>query len=343
MHASGNLYFLFSLRQQLYAIEALRVSMTFSLPAMESLLNAPPYVAGVINLRGTILPLFDLQLLLGGHAQARSLNDAVVVLEHASGSIGIIVNEVSDVILIDSADIDEPPQWEAARQSHPGLVAGMARVGLRIISLLDADLLLQLRAGATAWMPTHDTPITQAEISPAATDFDAVGLRLLQQRAAELIAGENTDSSLPRRQFAAVFLGREYFGLEIAYITEFTRSKNLVPLPNCPPHVLGNMNLRGNILTVIDIRSSLCMPTAQFERNAKIVVCVVDAITVGIAVDEVDDIVAINNEDVVDAPASAHPEALAYFIGTIEYRNKAMSLLNLPALLSSNTLVVDQT
>ncbi|MDY7579523.1 chemotaxis protein CheW [Herbaspirillum sp. RTI4] len=336
MEASRNLYFVFSMRNSLYAIDSVFVNMTFSLPAIEHIESAPAYVAGVINLRGSIMPVLDLSLLLGGRGQERHLSDAVLVIQEGHEMVGMIVNEVLDVIHIEAAQIDLPPKWEDTQHRQSSLIVGMARVDEQIISILDHRLLIAHRDDLIVEEGLSGNVVQAAEPLSSA-DHD-----ILQKRAAELIRKTEADAGKEIQQFAVVLLGHEYFGMDIRYVNEFTKIKNIIPLPNCPSHVLGNMNLRGNILTVIDIRTVLGMPVDNFNLSAKIVVGSTDNILVGVAVDDIDDIVQVDPTEVVPLPTSAHQDVLRYFVGTIHYNDKAMTILNLPEILRSKELIVSE-
>lgn len=328
MKESANLYFVFSLKNSLYAIDALAVNMTFSLPAIRHMENAPAYIAGVINLRGSIIPVIDLNILLGKTPQARNLSDAVLVMQNEQTLLGMIVNEVLDVISISNEQIDLPPQHE--EQQSASFVLGMARVDEQIISILDHRRLIARELNLQECSdPTPDTTSASDRV-------------ILHKRAAELIRKIEAGSEADSLQLAVVILGQEYFGMDIRNVNEFTKIKNIIPLPNCPQHVLGNMNLRGSILTIIDIRNTLGMHSENFTHQAKIVVSSADDILAGIAVDDIDDIVQISQSEVVPLPASAHPDVLRYVMGTVHYNQKAMTILNLPEILKNKDLVVNE-
>ncbi|MBY0444716.1 MAG: chemotaxis protein CheW [Burkholderiales bacterium] len=336
MESSSNLYFVFSVNNSLYAIDALAVNMTFSLPAICNLEDAPSYIAGVINLRGSIIPILDLSLLLGAGTQEKNLSDAILVIQSDKALIGMIVNEVLDVINISSEQIDPPPRLEGKKQRHTSLVLGMARVDEQIISILDHRRLVDQESDLMLDEQLH-TDLYKTPDVPSNGDKS-----VYQKRAAELMRKVEADTDNETLQLAVVLLGQEYFGMDIRYVNEFTKIKNIIPLPNCPQHVLGNMNLRGSILTIIDIRNTLGMYSETFNHSAKIVVSSAGDILVGVAVNEIDDIVQISPTEVVPLPASTHPDVLRYVMGTVHYNQKAMTILNLPEILRNKDLVVNE-
>ena len=352
MKPVSHLYFVFNVRQSLYAVEALSVSVTFSVPALTATEEAPAYVAGVINLRGHIIPVLDLNLLFGRPSQDKALSDAVLVLQDKERMVGVLVNEVLDVIHIRADQIDQPIRGEdkaEALDAPACLVLGMARVDHQIINILDHRRLVALDVDladgtelavpttTAAEEPVHPVPTTTVANEPQSADQ-----AVLQRRAIELTRLVEADINSDTLQLAVVVLGQEYFGLDIRFINEFTKAKNIIPLPNCPQHVLGNMNLRGNILTIIDIRQTLGMYSDNFQPSAKIVVSSAADILVGVAVDDIDDIVQLDRNQIVPLPVSAHPDVLRFALGTAHYNQKAMTILNLPEILKNKDLIVDE-
>ena len=323
------LYFLFSIHRSLYAIDALAVNVTFSLPAITPVEEAPSFIAGVINLHEKIIPVIDLNPLFGRNSQELSVSDAVLVMQHNDGLVGLIVNEVCDVIEIDAAQIDHP-----TRSEENNFVLGMARVGEQIISILDYKKIVSLDddfvSGAAG---VHGSEVS--EIIDVAKDA------VFKNRAIDLMKKVDIATENECIQVAVVLLGQEYFGMDIRYINEFSKVKNITPLPNCPQHVLGNMNLRGSILTVIDIRNALGMHESEFNLDAKIVVSSSADILVGVAVDDVDEIIQLKQDDVVPLPVSTSVELLRFSVGTAAFNDRAMTILNLPEILKSKELVVN--
>jgi purine-binding chemotaxis protein CheW len=146
------------------------------------------------------------------------------------------------------------------------------------------------------------------------------------------------ETPLGFRRVAVIDLGGEYFGIGLESVREFTRITNLTPLPNCPEHVIGNMNLRGSILTVIDIRSLLEMPPGRFDRSAKAVVVSVEDITTGIVVDEIHDIASLSPSDISPLPASARQAIGNTAQGVARYGDRAMTILDIGEILRNEGL-----
>ena len=105
---------------------------------------SPPWLRGVINLRGSVVPVVDLALKLGLPETAITRHTCIVILEaEVAGQrtvLGALTDSVNQVIDLARADIQPPPSFGAP--VHPACLAGMAQAGPKFILLLDVDRVL---------------------------------------------------------------------------------------------------------------------------------------------------------------------------------------------------------
>jgi purine-binding chemotaxis protein CheW len=127
----------FGLGEERYATDVTRVQEIIRWTEPRSVSSSLPAVRGVINLRGKIIPVCDLQTCLGAAASAPDEESKIVVVETAVGVCGLIVDEVHEVRTLDTSELDEVPE----HASHAGFVDGIAKVGDRLIILLEPDRL----------------------------------------------------------------------------------------------------------------------------------------------------------------------------------------------------------
>ncbi|HBH04925.1 MAG TPA: chemotaxis protein CheW [Candidatus Rokubacteria bacterium] len=139
--SAGGQYLTFALGEEEYGVEILKVQEIKGYPVITPIPNTPPHVKGVMNLRGTIIPVVDLRMRLG-MAEAQSTRcTVIVVVKVGSKTVGLVMDSVSDVLDIPKADIQATPDFGAAVDT--GFISGMAKAGDRVIVLLDIDTVLR--------------------------------------------------------------------------------------------------------------------------------------------------------------------------------------------------------
>ena len=151
-------YLTFSLDGQQYGIDILRIKEIIGMLPIRSIPQAPPYLRGVISLRGRTIPVIDLRIKFGLGAPASGDRSCIVILEsdHAGQAmcIGVAVDSVSEVMTIRSTHIDPTPTFGARIDTRHILAMAKAENGIRM--LLDIDHVLQEDEGLTRWASPED-------------------------------------------------------------------------------------------------------------------------------------------------------------------------------------------
>lgn len=356
-------YLIFGIGNLHYAIDANLVQEIFLLPELTAVAEAPDDIVGLINLRGKIVPVMHLGLRLRHQIQECCLSDSVIVLNWENLQIGMIVNSVHDVKNINLAAIEEEISY-GREEEKSRFTAGIAKVDADIIMLLNheklmhysdtiKDLLPEDTNGNLSQQNGNGKQLKQFQepkgIRTFSSFYDLCSLNTtleekatFRERADNLRQiTENADSSglMP---LAVIGLNDEFFGLDLHLVREFTSIRNVTPIPCCPAHIIGNMNLRGEIVTLVDIRNALNMAIATTTNNSKAIVIHVDDLVAGVPVDQVVDVLYLRSSDVKSVPAALHSGGNEYIRGTAPYSEKMLSILDLPKILTNGGLTINE-
>jgi purine-binding chemotaxis protein CheW len=134
----GSAQFLtFTLGGEEYGVEILRVQEIKGFTAVTPIPNSPAFVKGVMNLRGTVVPVFDLRLKFGMSSKEYDRFTVIVVVNVGVRVVGLVVDAVSDVLDIAHRAIDTSPDLGGSVDTS--ILQGIARNGDRLITLLDID------------------------------------------------------------------------------------------------------------------------------------------------------------------------------------------------------------
>ena len=130
----------FSVGKEAYGIEIKFVTEIIGIQDITEVPELPNYVKGIINLRGKIIPVIDVRLRF--KKQSKEYNDrtCIVVIDIKEISVGLIVDNVAEVINIDESNIVPPPDIKTG--FHNRYVRGIGKVGNEVKLLLDCDKLL---------------------------------------------------------------------------------------------------------------------------------------------------------------------------------------------------------
>ncbi|MGI0488256.1 chemotaxis protein CheW [Pantanalinema rosaneae CENA516] len=331
-------YLIFQSNHSRYGIAALAVQEVFFLPALKAIAEAPADVVGVLNLRGEILPVMDFNRRLGYAPQPYHLSDSVIVIKYQDFHLGMIVNQINEVQMLDITEANLDLTY--GRKTAPltqRFIQQVLNVGNDIITVLDTEQLVRY---------SDQTVISEAyQVDPMqgfAPDATAQEQLIFQQRAENLITQSTTEDATDLLPLAVVGLQGEYFSLGLEVVHEFTDVQKITPIPCCPPHIVGNINLRGEILTLVDISQVLNLPTNQIGIRPKAIVVHLDHVVVGITVDEVLDVVYVHPTTIKPVPAAVSATHDEYLQGIVPFQENIMSILDLSKILSKGNLIVDE-
>lgn len=134
----------FTLENETYAVDILRVQEIRGFSPVTHMPDAPPHLLGVLNLRGSIVPIMDMRRRIGIAPIAPSPLTVIIVLsvESARGrrEFGLVVDGVSDVVDLAAEDLKDAPEGDATQSEH--LISAIATLGERMILVLDVDRML---------------------------------------------------------------------------------------------------------------------------------------------------------------------------------------------------------
>ncbi len=137
-------YLTFTLGKEEYGIGILKVREIIGLLPVTPVPRTPGYVKGVINLRGKVIPVVDLRLKFDMEAMEYNERTCIIVVEIGNGSssiqMGIVVDSVSEVLNINSTELEKTPVFGARLDTD--YILGMAKMGGEVKILLDIDRVL---------------------------------------------------------------------------------------------------------------------------------------------------------------------------------------------------------
>jgi purine-binding chemotaxis protein CheW len=369
-------YVIFTLHGLTYGIDAIAVKEIFSLPELAIAIDAPEDIVGLLNLRGKLIPVMDLNRRFGYPFQEYQVGDSVIAIEQDGEMLGIVVNQVREVIAIAPEEIES-----TIYSRHPSkLISSVAKLGAGNIALLKSAALFDY-AGAIAANSSHslayihplpnslhnspDSSLDSGDAEelaslresiannhwvqrqgdffdtfcPHATERDR---HTFHNRAEHLMQVSQRNDLLGLRPLAVVGLGDEYFGLDLEVVREFTEFHQVTPIPCCPDHVIGNINLRGEIVTLIDIRRALHMQIDGQHPTSKAIVVHIDDLIMGIPVEKVFDVLYLQKSDIKPNPMATSEGDRDYLQGTVLYQEKMMGILNLSKIFAEGNLSVNE-
>jgi len=134
-------------------------------------------------------------------------------------------------------------------------------------------------------------------------------------------------------RFLCFTLGKEEYSIPLLSIKEVIGLPEVTPIPQSPPHFMGIMNLRGQVISVMDLRQKLSIKSPNTEETSVIILDLGDY-NLGVVVDKVNSVQMLNQEDISEKPIVEANKAHDYITGVFRKEDKLILLLDIAKALS---------
>lgn len=138
----------FQIADQEYSLDIMSVREIRGWTRATPLPHAPSYMKGVINLRGTVLPVMDLSQRLGLKTREQTERNVIIVVSNQDVMTGLLVDAVSDIIALTQNDLQPPPEVQNSASSN--VVSALTLIDDRMIRVLDLDSVVSTSESSAA-------------------------------------------------------------------------------------------------------------------------------------------------------------------------------------------------
>ncbi len=163
-------------------------------------------------------------------------------------------------------------------------------------------------------------------------------MRTSLQNQAEAKNGERLLTNEGNKEFLTFVLGDENYALDIMAVKEIRGYEDVTKIANAPSFLKGVLNLRGEIVPIVDLRIKFNIGKATYNEFTIVIMLLIDDRIVGIVVDEVSDVIKVNKVDIKAPPEFGGAFDCTYLHGLTSVNSQMIILINIQKLISSNEL-----
>jgi purine-binding chemotaxis protein CheW len=302
----------------------MNVQEIIKVTSLSQIPNAPDFVDGVVALRDQLLPIVNLRKKFQMPVVEITDDSRIIVVNLGKNSVGIMVDSMSEVLMVQNNTIEGLPSFMNDSQSEQ--LNGVAKLqdGKRLIMIMDVEKVLsineinQIQAESEG---IESKTGSENEIVDANAQGDHSGLS----------KSFGTQSISEEDQYVTFTIGKEQFGVNISQVQEIIWLTDITHVPNVQNYIEGIVNLRGNVLPVMDIRKRFHLAEVERTDSSSIVVVDVDSRKTGVIVDSVSNVRRLNR-DAIEPPPPIIAGLDASFVkgvGKIKNDERMLIILNL--------------
>lgn len=156
----------------------------------------------------------------------------------------------------------------------------------------------------------------------------------------ELVYAEESEEQVEEQtsQWVTFKLGGEQYAINVMQVQEVLPPTEIAPVPGAPEFVLGIINLRGKVVTVIDTRLRFGMEPKEPDSNSRIIVMEVEENIAGIMVDGVNEVASVREDEIDTAPNVSNEESSRYIYGVVSRDDYLLILVDANKLLTDEEM-----
>lgn len=294
-----------------YAIGIMQVKEIIRVPEFMKVPNCEEYVEGVVSIRNNLLPIINLRTFFGMAYKEITDQTRVLVVDMGDFTAGIMVDKVLEVLRI-HGDIIQPLPRFSNRAGEQ--LTGVAKLnnGKRLIMLLE---------------PRNMISVEQFE--------QLHGSRDARQDGDETKTIER--QKMDEEHLVTFRIDSEEYGIKIKAVQEINRMTEITRIPRAPYYIDGIVNLRGNIIPVLDLRRFFGLAEKELTDTTRIIIVDSGGVKTGIVVDSVSEVLRFDRS-LIELPRDILNSGVAkdYVegIGKLDDGNRMILILNLDKILS---------
>ena len=149
---------------------------------------------------------------------------------------------------------------------------------------------------------------------------------------------DDAASSAPKKEFLTFRLGREEYCIDILKVQEIRGYDTVTSIANTPDFIKGVINLRGNIVPIVDLRIKFRLPEVGYDATTIVIILNLKKKMIGMVVDSVSDVIAVPFEEIREAPRFGSTINTEFISGMATVEGRMLIVVDIERLMSSEDL-----
>jgi purine-binding chemotaxis protein CheW len=329
-------FLVFSVQSSVYAIRSSHVVELIWLPELSRIESNSFFVIGYFNFRNDFVPVIDLNLRQGMKTKRYSVNDRILVITEGTKKIGIHINDIHNVIHFSYE------KQNITEEILPDRITdGVIQTQFGITQIINIEALTNLN------VPVDENkkvkPFSDVHLAKLFSGINEKDKQILISRKNNYSQSTNIKEYSNLLSVVVFRLKDEFLAIELKYILEFAHGEGITKIPCVPEHISGCINLRGDMLVLIDLLFLLKSEQTQSVDNKKIVVIRFNEMMIGLIVDQLIDVIYLSKEQILNNPPDKNITGENLMKGLCFYDSCSVGLIDTEKIFAYEKLYVEES
>lgn len=327
-----NLYLYFKINDCKYAVSTQQVVEILKLPLLDYPQKLSNNFVGILNYNNLTINIMDIRFYLDMKVTPYSASNQLLIVKTDEAIFGLIIDSVEDIISLEQAQIEYLSYQEGEK-----LIEFLYKQENETISIIN---LFSLENLIKKGVPSKDVDI--ASLFPQDEDSHE---KLLKRNWAliERYKSNLAQNIFSQNKFISFSLNNNTYCITLKYVKEFLRDAAITPIPCTPDYIEGVITLRGNFVTVINIKKLLNIEYDPTYNNAEskknVIIIKTSDFKIGFLVDEIFDMIDISDEIVEH---NSHNQLNKFIESEVVLEDNLYTILDIKNILSDEKFFIEE-
>lgn len=321
-----NIYF--RIGKSKYALPLVNVLEVMKLPKLDYPQKLPSNFIGVLRFNNMFVNVLDIRFYLDIDVEPYSISSKLIMVRTDETIFGIVVDEIFDIIDFENSRIERMPFFAETQ-----IIEAVYNIDNQNISIINANSLENIIKKGYP-----DKGVDVSKLFPN----DENSVQIFEKRAFSL--SERLDLTVTKNvfsdnKFLSFMLNNAVYCIHLKYIKEIANTVNMIKLPCSSPYIEGLMTIKGDFVTILNLKKFLDFNNTDYSTKSKIIVIDSNEMKLGLMIDEINDILDFHEEQLTSK--TSHNED-AYVEFEVIDDNNVKYILNLEKILSDEKIYVEE-
>lgn len=318
-----NTHLYFKIGNNKYAVNSDNVLEIMKLPALDYPQKLPNNIIGLLKYNNFIISILDIRFYLDGKVPPYNINNELLIIKTDEVIFGIITDKVLDILPFESALTDAIPFIDSKM-----IIESMYKYNQETIFIINIYAIESL-------LKTHDSGL-DVNI-PALFPQDEESVSIMKKRT--LAIADKSRLKLAsgelhaKNKYISFNLNNDYYCIELSFVKEVLKDTTITNVPGTPDFIEGIMNLRGDYITVLNLKKFLDLPFTDKVDKKPVIIVKCNELKIALLIDKINELFDYQDEEL--------PELTdGYFSNEFIYNETLYTILNVDKITSDKKIII---
>ena len=319
-----NTHLYFSVGGNKYAVNSDNVLEIMKLPQLDYPQKLPNNIVGLLKYNNFVINVVDIRFYLNMEVQPYSTNNELIIIKTDEVIFGIITDKVLGILAFDAANIDAIPYADSKT-----IIEALYKLNQETVFIINIYAIENL-------LKQHDNKWENVDI-PALFPQDELSKNIMSKRTLAIANKSNLKLASgelhAKNKYISFNLNDDSYCIELTYVKEVLKDTSITHVPGTPDFIEGIMNLRGDYITVLNLKKFLNLQATKTLDKKPVVIVKCNELKLALLIDKINELFEIQEDDMPDSTDG-------YFLNEFIYNQTLYTTLNVDKITSDKKIIV---